>query len=161
MAVENYPAFSDKKPPLVDSSHCFKFPTQALCSIWIFYYAFWKSYWIHPMNFPAFWVALERLESLYHELDNTLKRTWLQQIYSRFSCIYVVKWGLGPTHMHTTVKYDFSLIEIVFGLCISIVNVRGGQGSSKLQWNLDLRKPDLNKNLDLRKSVSTTDFFST
>ena len=27
-----------------------------------------------------------------------------------------------------------------------------------LQWNLDLRKPDLRKNLDLRKIVGTTDF---
>ena len=25
-------------------------------------------------------------------------------------------------------------------------------------WNLDLRKPDLRKNLDLRKIVGTTDF---
>jgi len=27
-----------------------------------------------------------------------------------------------------------------------------------LQWNLDLRKPDLRKNLDFRKIVGTTDF---
>ena len=27
-----------------------------------------------------------------------------------------------------------------------------------VQWNLDLRKPDLRKNLDLRKIVSTTNF---
>ena len=27
-----------------------------------------------------------------------------------------------------------------------------------IQWNLDLRKPDLRKNLDLRKIVGTTDF---
>ena len=27
-----------------------------------------------------------------------------------------------------------------------------------VQWNLDLRKPDLRKNLDLRKIVATTDF---
>ena len=27
-----------------------------------------------------------------------------------------------------------------------------------IQWNLDLRKPDLRKNLDLRKIVLTTDF---
>ena len=27
-----------------------------------------------------------------------------------------------------------------------------------LQWKLDLRKPDLRKNLDLRKNVGTTDF---
>ena len=27
-----------------------------------------------------------------------------------------------------------------------------------VQWNLDLRKPDLRKNLDLRKIVDTTDF---
>ena len=27
-----------------------------------------------------------------------------------------------------------------------------------LQWNLDLRKPDLRKNLDLRKIVGTTNF---
>ena len=27
-----------------------------------------------------------------------------------------------------------------------------------LQWNLDLRKPDLRKNLNLRKIVGTTDF---
>ena len=27
-----------------------------------------------------------------------------------------------------------------------------------VQWNLDLRKPDLRKNLDLRKIVGTTDF---
>ena len=26
-----------------------------------------------------------------------------------------------------------------------------------LQWNLELRKPDLRKNLDLRKIVATTD----
>ena len=30
---------------------------------------------------------------------------------------------------------------------------------SIVQWNLDLRKPDLRKNLDLRKIVGTTDFF--
>ena len=29
---------------------------------------------------------------------------------------------------------------------------------SLIQWNLDLRKPDLRKNLDLRKIVGTTDF---
>ena len=28
----------------------------------------------------------------------------------------------------------------------------------QVQWNLDLRKPDLRKNLDLRKIVGTTDF---
>ena len=28
-----------------------------------------------------------------------------------------------------------------------------------IQWNLDLRKPNLRKNLDLRKIVATTDFF--
>ena len=28
----------------------------------------------------------------------------------------------------------------------------------ELQWNLALRKPDLRKNLDLRKIVATTDF---
>ena len=27
-----------------------------------------------------------------------------------------------------------------------------------IQWNLDFRKPDLRKNLDLRKIVGTTDF---
>ena len=27
-----------------------------------------------------------------------------------------------------------------------------------VQWNLDLRKPDLRKNLNLRKIVGTTDF---
>ena len=27
-----------------------------------------------------------------------------------------------------------------------------------LQWNLDLRKPDLRKNFDLRKIAATTDF---
>ena len=27
-----------------------------------------------------------------------------------------------------------------------------------VQWNLNLRKPDLRKNLDLRKIVETTDF---
>ena len=27
-----------------------------------------------------------------------------------------------------------------------------------IQWNLDLRKPDLRKNLDLRKIVGTTNF---
>ena len=27
-----------------------------------------------------------------------------------------------------------------------------------VQWNLDLRKPDIRKNLDLRKIVATTDF---
>ena len=31
-------------------------------------------------------------------------------------------------------------------------------GEFLLQWNLDLRKPDLRKNLDLRKIVGTTDF---
>ena len=30
-----------------------------------------------------------------------------------------------------------------------------------VQYTLDLRKPDLRKNLDLRKIVATTDFFST
>ena len=29
-----------------------------------------------------------------------------------------------------------------------------------IQWNLDLRKPDLRKNLDLRKIVGTTDFLA-
>ena len=31
-------------------------------------------------------------------------------------------------------------------------------GQLAVQWNLDLRKPDLRKNLDLRKIVATTDF---
>ena len=30
--------------------------------------------------------------------------------------------------------------------------------SNSVQWNLDLRKPDLRKNFDLRKIVGTTDF---
>ena len=29
---------------------------------------------------------------------------------------------------------------------------------NSVQWNLDLRKPDLRKNLDLRKIVGNTDF---
>ena len=32
---------------------------------------------------------------------------------------------------------------------------------SEIQWKLDLRKPDLRKNIDLSKIVATTDFFST
>ena len=32
------------------------------------------------------------------------------------------------------------------------------QCKKKVQWNLDLRKPDLRKNFDLRKIVGTTDF---
>ena len=35
---------------------------------------------------------------------------------------------------------------------------RKKKGFSRIQWNLDLRKPDLRKNLDLRKIVGTTDF---
>ena len=31
-------------------------------------------------------------------------------------------------------------------------------GRLAVQWNLDLRKPDLRKNLDLRKIVGATDF---
>jgi hypothetical protein len=32
--------------------------------------------------------------------------------------------------------------------------------SKQVQWNLDLRKPDLRKNLDLRNIVATTDFLA-
>ena len=32
------------------------------------------------------------------------------------------------------------------------------ENTNYVQWNLDLRKPDLRKNLDLRKIVGTTDF---
>ena len=32
------------------------------------------------------------------------------------------------------------------------------QQKNIVQWNLDLRKPDLRKNLELRKIVGTTDF---
>ena len=32
------------------------------------------------------------------------------------------------------------------------------RGITMVQWNLDLRKPDLRKNLDLRKIVGTTNF---
>ena len=35
-----------------------------------------------------------------------------------------------------------------------------GSNSSTIQWNLDLRKPDLRKNLDLRKIVATTNFLA-
>ena len=34
----------------------------------------------------------------------------------------------------------------------------GGKVQLLIQWNLDLRKSDLRKNLDLRKIVATTDF---
>ena len=37
-------------------------------------------------------------------------------------------------------------------------NLIRGSMSQQIQWNLDLRKPDLRKNLDLRKIVGTTDF---
>ena len=43
-------------------------------------------------------------------------------------------------------------------LCLSIINF-SQFGKNLVQWNLDLRKPDLRKNLDLRKIVGTTDFF--
>ena len=33
-------------------------------------------------------------------------------------------------------------------------------GWKLVQWNIDLRKPDLRKNLDLRKIVGTTDFLA-
>ena len=42
-------------------------------------------------------------------------------------------------------------------LCLSIINF-SQFGKNLVQWNLDLRKPDLRKNLDLRKIVGTTDF---
>ena len=35
---------------------------------------------------------------------------------------------------------------------------KGGIKNQHIQWNLDLRKPDLRKNLDLRKIDGTTDF---
>jgi hypothetical protein len=36
--------------------------------------------------------------------------------------------------------------------------IRSLNPSLTVQWNLDLRKPDLRKNLDLRKIAGTTDF---
>ena len=39
-----------------------------------------------------------------------------------------------------------------------IVYIVGRDTKDYVQWNLDLRKPDLRKNLDLRKIVGTTDF---
>ena len=52
-----------------------------------------------------------------------------------------------------------------FRICVNVnfVLLHGEQTQivkSKLliQWNLDLKKPDLRKNLDLRKIVDTTDF---
>ena len=44
------------------------------------------------------------------------------------------------------------------GLKLKII---GQKTNLLLQYTLDLRKPDLRKNLDLRKIVATTDFFST
>ena len=38
----------------------------------------------------------------------------------------------------------------------TVIKLSGNQ--IVIQWNLDLRKPDLRKNLDLRKIVGTTDF---
>ena len=43
---------------------------------------------------------------------------------------FSIKWGIGITDKKGTV-----------------------------QWNIDLRKPDLRKNLDLREIVATTNFF--
>ena len=40
----------------------------------------------------------------------------------------------------------------------SLKNINLGATFLFIQWNLDLRKPDLRKNLDLRKIVGTTDF---
>ena len=39
-----------------------------------------------------------------------------------------------------------------------MVSLCGKKLITYVQWNLDLRKPDLRKNLDLRKIVSATDF---
>ena len=58
-------------------------------------------------------------------------------------------------------------IEILFKKKNKLGNVRyrgrsqttlTRRGRKVVQWNLDLRKPDLRKNLDLRKIVGTTDF---
>ena len=38
------------------------------------------------------------------------------------------------------------------------VCAKNGKIEYSLQWILDLRKPELGKNLDLRKIVATTDF---
>ena len=42
-------------------------------------------------------------------------------------------------HSKKVIKYEYQTID-------------------QLQWNLNLRRPDLRKNLDLRKIVGTTDF---
>ena len=43
-------------------------------------------------------------------------------------------------------------------VCCFIFHSSNATVQKLLQWNLDLRKPDLRKNLDLRKIVGTTDF---
>ena len=60
---------------------------------------------------------------------------------------YIVFYGVSSPDIQKT-PHHFCILE---SICFSIL----GNG---IQWNLDLRKPDLRKNLDLRKIVATTDF---
>ena len=39
-----------------------------------------------------------------------------------------------------------------------LIYINDLRSNKEIQWNLDLRKPDLRKNLDLRKIVGTTNF---
>ena len=56
--------------------------------------------------------------------------------------------------------YTYLIIFVCFFFLLFIThpNVRNIVFAYLVQWNLDLRKPDLRKNLDLRKIVGTTDF---
>ena len=50
-----------------------------------------------------------------------------------------------------TSKYSYGVVGCKLSKVVFSWNL-------EVQWNLDLRKPDLRKNLDLRKIVGTNDF---
>ena len=46
---------------------------------------------------------------------------------------------------------------MIFLLCLELFHKNGAHRLKLIQYTLDLRKPDLRKNLDLRKIVGATD----
>ena len=61
-------------------------------------------------------------------------------------------------HKILVMSPNIDILVIIFVRKEGKIDSRICRWKNLLQWNLDLRKPDLRKNLNLRKIVGATDF---
>ena len=86
---------------------------------------------------------------------------WMAKYATHLRALHSIRFWVFLSKIVQSVQYDlwlFQLFLAFFNILHQQLSGYASQISFIVQWNLDLRRPDFRKNLDLRKIVHTTNF---